>query len=42
MVAGIEAKFQKQMSSNAGGKKVRIRIPERANLETFAGDKAKD
>ena len=32
MVAAIEAKLQKQAGNNTGGKKVRIRIPERANL----------
>ena len=32
MVAGIEAKLQKQAGSNTGGKKVQIRMPERANL----------
>ena len=39
MVAGIEAKLQKQTGNIAGGKKVRIWFPERANLETFAGDR---
>ena len=38
----FDAKFQKQAGSNTGGTKVRIRIPERANLEIFAGDKAED
>lgn len=42
MVAEIEANFQRQLSNSAGCTKVRIRIPERANPEVFAGDKAKD
>ena len=45
LVADIEGKLQRQTrpeGSSHGGKKVRVRIPERTNLEVFSGDRAKD
>ena len=45
LVAEIETKLQRQPQrdgSSHGGKKMRVRIPERTNLETFAGDRGKD
>ena len=45
MVADIEGRLRRQTNStgsNPGTKKVRVRIPERTNLEVFAGDRAKD
>ena len=45
LVADIEGKLQRQSQgdgSSHGGKKMRVRIPGRTNLETFAGDRGKD
>ena len=45
LVANIEGKLQRQPKrdgSSHGGKKMRVRIPEHTNLETFAGDRGKD
>ena len=44
MVAGIESRLGKTTRTEGGsrGKKVRILIPERTNLEVFAGDRVKD
>ena len=45
LVADLESRLQRQTHSTGGGggpKKVRVRLPERTNLEVFAGDRAKD
>ena len=45
LVATLESKLQRQAHTtggSAGAKKVRVRIPERANLKAFAGDRAKN
>ena len=45
LVADLESKLQRQTHNtggSAGTKRVQVRIPERTNLEVFAGDRAKD
>ena len=42
LVADIEGKLRRSTGGGAGTKKMRVRIPERTNLDVFAGGRAKD
>ena len=42
LVADIEGKLRRSTGGGAGTKKMLVRIPERTNLDVFAGGRAKD